>query len=72
MDLDTFMAFLNRSTGRSLVSESWPVPPKRNLLTGMPVKDMRRCTDAANDVGVDMPMLARLLEAGATDDEGGS
>ncbi len=38
--------------------------------TGMPVKDMRRCLAAGHSAGVDMPMLERLLEAGAGDDEG--
>ena len=70
MSLDTFMEYLNRSTGRSFVSETWPMPPKRITFTGMPVKDMRRALVAAEDAGVAMPMLARLLEAGADDDEG--
>lgn len=70
MSLETFMEFLNRSTGRSFVSEHWPMPPKRITFTGMPVKDMRRGLAAGEDVGVAMPILARLLEAGAGDDEG--
>lgn len=70
MDLETFMGFLNQSTGRSFVSENFPMPPKRVLLNGMPVKDMRRCLGAAADAGLAMPMIERLLEAGATDDEG--
>ena len=70
MSLETFMEFLNRSTGRSFVSENWPMPPQRITFTGMPVKDMRRCLAAAEDVGAAMPMLAQLLEAGADDDEG--
>lgn len=69
MPLDTFMAFLNRSTGRSFVSEHWPMPPERITFTGMPVKDMRRGLAAGADVEVAMPMLARLLEAGADDNE---
>ncbi len=72
MSLETFMEFLNRSTGRSLVSETWPMPSKRITFTGMPVKDMRRCLEAGADVGVEMPMLERLLEAGANDHEGPS
>lgn len=70
MSLETFMEYLNRSTGRSLVSESWPMPPKRITFSGMPVKDMRRGLAAGDDVGVAMPMLATLLEEGAGDDEG--
>ncbi|MEM8922657.1 MAG: NAD(P)-dependent oxidoreductase [Actinomycetota bacterium] len=70
MDLDTFMAFLNQSTGRSFVSEFWPMPPKRITFSGMPVKDMRRCLEAATDAGADMPMLTRLLDVGADDHEG--
>ena len=70
MSLDTFMEVLNRSTGRSFVSETWPMPRERITFTGMPVKDLRRCLAAATDVGAAMPMLARLLETGADDDEG--
>ena len=70
MSLDTFMEFLNQSTGRSLVSERWPMPSKRITFTGMPVKDMRRCVAAADEVDITMPMLERLLEAGADDNEG--
>ena len=70
MSLDTFMEFLNRSTGRSFVSETWPMPPKRITFTGMPVKDIRRCVAAADDLDITMPMLERLLEAGADDNEG--
>ncbi len=70
MSLDTFMEFLNRSTGRSFVSEHWPMPPKRITFTGMPVKDMRRSLAAAEDVEAAMPMIARLLEVGADDNEG--
>ena len=70
MELDTFMECLNRSTGRSFVSENWPMPPTRITFSGMPVKDMRRCAAAADDVDVAMPMLERLLEAGADDHEG--
>ena len=70
MDLDTFMEYLNRSTGRSFVSESMPLPPERITLTGMAVKDMRRCAAAADEVGTAMPMVTRLLEAGADDYEG--
>ncbi|MEM9563623.1 MAG: NAD(P)-dependent oxidoreductase [Actinomycetota bacterium] len=70
MSLDTFMEFLNRSTGRSFVSENWPMPPKRITFSGMPVKDMRRGLAAGDDVGAAMPMLARLLEAGADENEG--
>ena len=70
MSLDTFMQFLNDSTGRSFVSENFPMPPKRIQLSGMPVKDMRRALAAAADVGTEMPLIDRFLEAGATDDEG--
>ncbi len=70
MDLDTFMTFLNQSTGRSLLSETWRLPHERITLTGMPVKDMRRALAAAEDVGVTMPMITELLEAGADNNEG--
>jgi len=70
MNLDTFMGFLNDSTGRSFVSESMPLPPERITFTGMPVKDLRRCLAASADVGTTMPMIQRLIEAGADDNEG--
>lgn len=70
MELDTFMEFLNNSTGRSFVSQNFPMPPKRIQLNGMPVKDLRRAVAAAGDVELTMPMVSRLLEAGATDNEG--
>lgn len=72
MDLETFMTFLKQSTGRSLLSETWPLPPQRITLTGMPVKDMRRALAAADDVGAAMPMITGFLEAGADDNEGPS
>ena len=70
MNLDTFMDFLNDSTGRSFVSENMPLPPKRITFTGMPVKDLRRCLAASADVGTAMPMIQRLIEAGADENEG--
>ncbi|MEM7093104.1 MAG: NAD(P)-dependent oxidoreductase [Actinomycetota bacterium] len=70
MELDTFMEFLNNSTGRSFVSQYWPMPPSRLTFKGMPVKDMRRSLAAGADVGATMPMIERLLEFGATGDEG--
>ena len=70
MSLDTFMDYLNQSTGRSFVSENWPMPPKPITFSGMPVKDMRRCLEAAADVGVSLPMLTQLLKTGADQNEG--
>jgi len=64
MDLDTFTSFLNQSTGRSYVSETWPLPPKRIELPAMPVKDMTRCLQAAADIGAWMPMTERMLAVG--------
>ncbi len=72
MELETFMELLNRSTGRSFVTENWPMPPKRIRFTGMPVKDMRRCLAAGESVGIEMPILSTLLSDASGDDEGPS
>lgn len=64
MDVATFNEFLNQSTGRSLVSESWPTLPERIPLSAMPVKDLSRGLEAAADVGAWMPMIERLLSVG--------
>jgi len=64
MDLETFMNFLNQSTGRSFVSENFPLPPERIDLPTMPVKDMTRCLEAAGDVNAWMPMIERMLATG--------
>ena len=64
MDITTFNEFLNRSTGRSLVSETWPSLPERIPLSAMPVKDLSRALEAASDAGAWMPMIERLLSVG--------
>ncbi len=64
MDVATFNEYLNRSTGRSFVSETWPSPPERVPLSSMPVKDLSRCLAAAADAGAWMPMIERLLAVG--------
>ncbi|MEM9464931.1 MAG: NAD(P)-dependent oxidoreductase [Actinomycetota bacterium] len=70
MDLDVFMEFLNRSTGRSFVSESFPMPPERIMLEGMPVKDLSRCLEAGGDVDAWMPIVDVLVNQASVGDGG--
>lgn len=64
VDLDLFMEILNNSTGRSFVSEHFPMPKKRQPLQAMPEKDISRCLDVAKTHNVTMPLLAACYEAG--------
>lgn len=64
MDLDNFMAILNRSTGRSVVSESFPMPKGRLKMVGMPEKDVSTCLQLAHELGVSLPMVQQCFNAG--------
>ena len=64
MDLDNFMDILNRSTGRSVVSESFPMPRGRLKMSGMPEKDVSTCLQLAEDLGVTLPMVQQCFAAG--------
>ena len=64
MDLDTFMAILNQSTGRSLVSETFPMPKGRLKMVGMPEKDVSTCLALAETLGVSLPMVQQCFAAG--------
>ncbi|MEM6702292.1 MAG: hypothetical protein AAF690_06280 [Acidobacteriota bacterium] len=64
MDLLRFMEILNVSTGRSLVSEVFPMPPQRVPWPSMPIKDLSRCLDAGRDLGVSTPLVQASLDAG--------
>lgn len=64
MDLDNFMAILNRSTGRSVVSESFPMPKGRLKMAGMPAKDVSTCLKLAAELGVSLPMVQQCFDAG--------
>lgn len=67
MDLDNFMGILNQSTGRSVVSESFPMPRGRLKMVGMPAKDISTCLELADDLGVSLPMVRQCFEAGKTE-----
>lgn len=64
MNPDTFMDYLNRSTGRSYVSETWPMPADRVPLTPIREKDLTRCLAAAADADAWMPMISRYVAVG--------
>ena len=64
VDLETFMSILNNSTGRSFVSENFPMPQSRQPLRTMPEKDISRCLGVAKTHNVSMPMLTACYESG--------
>ncbi len=64
MDLDNFMSILNQSTGRSVVSETFPMPRGRLKMAGMPEKDVSTCLELAENLGVSLPMVQQCFHAG--------
>ena len=64
MELDNFMEILNRSTGRSFVSQNFPMPKGRLKMKGMPEKDVSTCLGLAEQLGVSLPMVQQCFEAG--------
>lgn len=64
MDLDNFMSILNRSTGRSHVSESFPMPKGRLKMVGMPAKDVSTCLRLAEKLEVSLPIVQECYNAG--------
>lgn len=64
MDLDNFMGILNRSTGRSFVSQNFPMPNGRLKMRGMPEKDVSTCLQLAEELGVVLPMVQKCFDAG--------
>ena len=64
MDVDRFMEILNRSTGRSYVSENFPMPKGRLKMVGMPAKDVSTCLQLAEELGVSLPMVQQCLDRG--------
>lgn len=64
VDLDNFMQILNQSTGRSFVSQNFPMPKRRRPLLPMPEKDISRCLQVAESNQLDMPMLTACYQSG--------
>ena len=64
MDLDNFMRILNQSTGRSVVSERFPMPKGRLKMAGMPEKDISTCLALARELNVPLPMVQQCFDAG--------
>ena len=64
VDLDNFIQILNDSTGRSFVSQTWPMPRQRRGLSAMPEKDISRCLEVARENGIQMPMLEACYDSG--------
>ena len=69
MDLENFMAILNASTGRSFVSQNFPMPKGRLKMRGMPEKDVSTCLQVADELGVSMPMVQQCFDAGTSEVE---
>ena len=69
MDLNNFMEILNRSTGRSFVSQSFPMPKGRLKMMGMPEKDVSTCLQLADELGVSLPMVQQCFDAGKAEVE---
>ena len=69
MDLNNFMEILNRSTGRSFVSQSFPMPKGRLKMMGMPEKDVSTCLQLAKKLGVALPMVQQCFDAGKAEVE---
>lgn len=65
MDLSRFMDILNQSSGRSFVSENFPLPPQRVPLPPMARKDLGIFLDLAASADTDAPMVTRCVEAGS-------
>lgn len=64
MDLENFMRILNQSTGRSIVSQTFPMPKGRLKMAGMPEKDVSTCLRLAEQLGVELPMVQQCFDAG--------
>ena len=56
VDFDYFLEVLNKSTGRSFVSQNIPLPPSSTIPVAMPQKDISRALAAGKERK--MPMLA--------------
>ena len=69
MDLENFMAILNASTGRSFVSQNFPMPKGRLKMRGMPEKDVSTCLQVADELGVSIPMVQQCFDAGTSEVE---
>ena len=67
MDLEDFMGILNRSTGRSFVSQNFPMPKGRLKMRGMPEKDVSTCLQLAEELGVVLPIVQQCFDAGKSE-----
>lgn len=62
MDLDLFMANLNKSTGRSFVSQNVPIPKNRRPAHAMAEKDLSTCLQVGEECGADMPTIRHCYQ----------
>ena len=64
LDVPSFMDTLNQSTGRSFVTQNFPLRPGRLQMRGMPAKDVGTCLEVAATLGLEMPMVQQCFNAG--------
>ena len=64
LDVGSFMETLNQSTGRSFVSQNFPLRPGRLQMRGMPAKDVGTCLQVADAMGLSLPMVQQCFDAG--------
>ncbi len=57
MDLDQFMENINKSTGRSFVSQNIPIPKNRRPAHAMAEKDLSTCISVGEACGADMSTI---------------
>ena len=69
LDLERFMTILNAPTGRSFVSQNFPMPSGRLKMMGMPKKDVSTCLQVADELGMSLPMLQQCFDAGTAEVE---
>ena len=62
LDVGQFMANINRSTGRSFVSEIMPIQQQRRPKHAMADKDLGTCLQVAEQRGKAMPAVRRVFE----------
>ena len=61
MDIDVFMDNLNKSTGRSFVSQNIPIPKDRMPLYPMPEKDLKTCLQVGDACGADVSAIRHCV-----------
>ena len=64
MDINTFMDILNKSTGRSFVSNHFPYAKGPATDGWHAKKDVGTCLELAHELGVTLPVVQQCYDAG--------